>query len=217
MVFADEERDILKKYGVIAGIDYSMTFPAMCMYDPFIDRYYYFYTTTEPSRIRNDGYLTSSLIPKSVSFLDEIKTGKVNQSMQRYETIAREFSLTLIQHDVKFVFLEGYAMNTSTGSGFVFSIAEHTAILKRHLMEFGNQCDCLRIVAPTHVKKMATGKGNASKVKMKESFEQLAPKIAQRPLEPVSHYMNSPYTDLVDAFWILRTGINDYLLTDTER
>ena len=62
------------------------------------------------------------------------------------------------------IMLEGYSMGAK---GRIFDIGEATGIFKLYL---SNQKVNPLIIAPTQVKKLATGKGNANKFQMLEKF-----------------------------------------------
>ena len=63
-------------------------------------------------------------------------------------------------------------------------------------------------IPPTVIKKYATGKGNANKDLMYESFtaELLTPPDLQKSLQPKSKKLSNPVTDLVDAYFIAKWG-----------
>ncbi len=100
--------------------------------------------------------------------------------------------------------MEGFSLGSQ---GKVFSIAENTAILKSKLYDAGYRVE---IYPPTVIKKFATGKGNASKQMMKEVFFENE-KESLTDLKEVSHYKESPFTDLIDAYYVLKYGIHYYL------
>lgn len=221
-----DRQEILTRYeGVntvspkFAGIDYSMKFPAMCVYDIISDIYYYYYMTENEAMLRNSDTLFSDIIQRGKSALKDTQEGFVFDSIRRYDFIANHFVEMVIRLNVKSIFLEGYSFGSSSiNPSYVFSIAENTAILKQRLLEIVNDYSeidretFIRLVSPKHVKKIATDNGNANKKIMVESFNSHAPEAAILPLKPVSHYSSSPYTDLVDAFWILQTGLDDYVV-----
>ena len=65
------------------------------------------------------------------------------------------------------------------------------------------------IVPPTVIKKFATGKGNANKEKMYEAFDVENPGVDIRSwLTPRSTNTISPVSDVVDAYFIVKYGLN---------
>lgn len=135
-----------------------------------------------------------------VSVTQDIRDEAIGSSISRFEQIANYFLSALNEHGVKQVFLEGYSLGSR---GKVFSIAENTAVLKYLLRQ--NDMD-VTIYPPTVIKKYATGKGNSGKDIMKQSYEQL--QLTSDPLSILSHYKESPYTDCIDAYWILSYGLD---------
>lgn len=180
-----------------AGIDYSMTSPAMVIWNE--SEYIFYYMNKTPSRLHTGRNLYSSLIHMDVSVSKDIQDEKIGSSIARFEKIADFFLSALEQHSITTVFLEGYALGAK---GKVFSIAENTAVLKYQLMK---QHMDVYIYPPTVIKKYATGKGNSNKEAMKNSFESA---VKVPTLRPIEHYRDSPYTDCIDAYWILQYGLD---------
>ena len=65
----------------------------------------------------------------------------------------------------------------------------------------------INVVAPTAVKKYATGKGNAKKLMMYQSFIETTNMDFKISLDDE---VKSPYSDVVDSYWICRFGIENY-------
>ena len=59
-------------------------------------------------------------------------------------------------------------------------------------------------VAPTSVKKFATGKGNADKQKMYETFTRTQGVDLMKAFDQQT--LNNPITDIVDSYYIMRAG-----------
>ena len=66
---------------------------------------------------------------------------------------------------------------------------------------------------PTVIKKFATGKGNANKEVMYESFvdELLTPTDLKERLTPKATKVKNPVSDLVDAYFIAKCGVEGVL------
>ena len=80
-----------------------------------------------------------------------------------------------------------------------------TRILKYKLWDALIHCD---ILAPTTVKKFATGSGRAAKVDMYNQFvEENGESNLKDSLTPRSDNIISPLNDVVDAYYILKCGI----------
>ena len=192
------------------GVDYSMTSPAMCCYHTTDNQLRWYYMSTTKSKLKESHNLQSALIDVPKSVQQDILEGSIDASMSRYNQISDYFMRTIDVLRPKQIFLEGYSLGSV---GKVFSIAENTAILKQKLYDNGH---FVSVFPPTVVKKFATGKGNASKQLMREHFLKLHPIANKRKLtEPritdlqrVAHYVDSPMSDLIDAYYILTYGIH---------
>ena len=192
-----------------AGIDYSMTSPAMCMYHATDDKYRWYYMSTTKSKLKESHNLQSALIDVPKSVQQDLLEGSIDASMSRYNQISDYFMRTLDVLQPKMVFIEGYSLGSV---GKVFSIAENTAILKQKLYDNGH---FVSVFPPTVVKKFATGKGNASKTIMREQFlkphkalKTLLVEQRVKDLHKVTHYVDSPMSDLIDAYFICRYGVH---------
>lgn len=96
-------------------------------------------------------------------------------------------------YDSDFIVLEGYAMGAK---GLVFHIGENTGLLKNRLWYFQKK---FQSIAPTTIKKFATGKGNAKKENMYDSF------FSETSVDLLTAFSlkkpDSPINDIVDAFY----------------
>lgn len=170
---------------VIAGIDYSMTCPAICIYD-----------TDQPLIFDNlKLFALSSGAKKHIGVKGNISIEpqqEFDSPEIRYRNIANWAVSILIAHRVKEVCLEGYSMGSS--AGLVFNIAENTSVLKQKLYDAGIK---FTTPAPTAVKKQFFGKGNAKKPEMCDEFvRRFGVKMHQIIDCPEA---KSPENDLVDA------------------
>ena len=181
---------------VIAGIDYSMTSPALCVFDTEKGRYCF---------DNVDAYFRSNLARFEL-FKEGNLNGENHKSfdcdMDRYDDISNWATTILDSQGVTKVFLEGYSFGST---GKVFNIAENTAILKYNLWDLNID---IEILAPTTIKKFATGSGRASKENMYDKFCEENPKVGLREsLTPRSSNVINPVNDIVDAYYILKYGI----------
>lgn len=177
---------------IIAGIDYSLRSPAICVFDD------------------NDGMLEFNFANCTVYYLTAVqKYAKpyngniIGESMfsnstdcGRYHSIS-DWALEVCS-GVDEVALEGYAFGAK---GKVFHIAENTGILKYRLDRVGMP---IEIVAPTTVKKFATGKGNSNKDDMHESFEEETGCNLMVMMTPSKKLCGNPVSDVVDAYYICK-------------
>ena len=178
----------------VAGIDYSLCGPAICINDmsqpfDFHSCQFYFLTTVKKH------------VKKIKSNIQGESFSDYNQEIQRYETIADWAADKLI--GCNHVGLEGYAYNAT---GKVFHIAENTGVLKYKLYQMSLPVD---IITPGEIKKFATGKGNASKEKMYESFFEetgipLSSLLGMSRQKTEPQKIKSPISDIVDSYFICK-------------
>lgn len=192
-----------------AGIDYSLSCPAMTVYDDDSNSYSFYYLYGIKSRVYDDINVHGKLLDTtSHSVSKDISDMSIHSSISRFTEIATFFLNVIRQEKVEVVFLEGYSLGSK---GKVFSIAEHTAILKKTL--YDNGVDTV-IIPPTVIKKFATGKGNAKKEMMVDWFEK-SEDVSDHIKQSLAYTQGkikdtSPYTDLVDSYWTLMTGLNSF-------
>jgi crossover junction endodeoxyribonuclease RuvC len=167
----------------IAGLDWSMSSPGLCINDGTT-----IYLYGQSTKKKDFG--TYNINGNGVSIIltvDQIESYKNN--IERFDNSASKYINILKSHDCNTVNLEGYAMGSGRG-GMTFTIGESTGFLKSALY---NNRIATNIVAPTTLKKFATGKGNANKDKMREAFiETLGidlPDVNCR-------------SDVIDAYWL---------------
>ena len=172
----------------IAGIDYSMTCPAICVYDrskPFSYEACKFFAYCDVKKL-NQVYGRNVIITKHLPYETEY---------ERYNLISDWAMMILNKFKVKEVCLEGFSMGSS---GRVFNIAENTAVLKYKMW-----CADIKFQtpAPTSVKKLFSGKGNATKELMHNSFHAKTniSFISLLNIDPDK----SPISDLVDSYAML--------------
>lgn len=173
----------------LAAIDYSMTSPAICVYDtkkPFTYENCSFYSCCD-HKIKNFGQFNF------------VKPEEWTHPFERYNNLAAwAYGCTL---NCDSIGLEGYSMGSK---GLIFNIAENTAVLKNlYWMEKQD----VQIFPPTVVKKVATGKGNANKDAMYEAWLKETGFDLKAAIQP-TRKLGSPTSDLVDAFFICKALLN---------
>jgi len=94
------------------------------------------------------------------------------------------------------VVMEGYAMGAK---GTVFHIGELTGVLKHKMFHRQILFD---VVAPSSIKKFATGKGNANKEAMYTAFVEETG-VDLMKFFP-SNVLSSPVSDIIDAFYMCK-------------
>ena len=176
----------------IAGIDYSMTCPCVCVFKyDFIDKFKFdackFYFLIKKKKW--DAEVGSGQI-----YGEQHKEFKSQE--ERFNNITN-FTVNKLW-DLEKVFIEGYSFGSV---GQVFNIAENTGVLKNKLFNLDIDFD---VIAPSVIKKYATGKGNADKEKMYDSFVKET-KCDLLKIFDVDKLQN-PMTDIVDSYYIAKLG-----------
>ncbi len=190
----------------IAGIDYSLTSPAICVYKDEngghfdFDRCMLHYLSNNERQQQ----LTARC---GVDNLKAEPYPEWQSEEERHEKLAT-WAYNIVQ-GCEEVFLEGYAFATSAQAG-VRSIAENTGLLKHKMWK--NKIT-FKTYPPTVIKKFATGKGNANKEVMYEAFcdELLTPTDLKELLTPKATKVKNPISDIVDAYFIAKCGVEGVL------
>jgi hypothetical protein len=176
---------------IIAGIDYSIRTPAVCVFaakenEAFTFSRCRFYFLTDTKKYA-DFFLKNIQGERSQDW---------NSDEERYKSIADWTVDKLIGCDQ--ISLEGYSMGSK---GKVFNIAENTGVLKYKIHNMGIP---LEVVAPTSIKKFATGRGNADKTMMHKSFVGETGYNLKELITPDKGSVDNPVSDIVDAYFICK-------------
>ena len=188
----------------LAGIDYSLTSPAICVWKGTDDNrqfnfnmcnVYYLETAQRLKRPQHE------ILNLHTEIYPEWETEE-----QRHDLLS-DWAMSIISGCQ--VFIEGYAFATS-GKSHVRSVAENSGLLK-HKMYKAHQT--FTSIPPSVIKKYATGKGNANKDLMYDAFskECVVPVDLQKTLRPKSTKLTNPTTDIVDSYWICKYGWRELL------
>lgn len=175
---------------MIAAIDYSITSPCLCIFNPqkpeFNESKFYI--------LNNFKKQSLSLIKKfnNISFTEHDENYK-NYS-ERYHNISEHFLNIMKWYDIDYVIIEGYSMGSR--NGLIFNIAENTGILKYKLWLSKYVVD---VVPPTTIKKFATTKGNSNKIAMNIAFEEKTNIILHDKETSIG---KSPFSDIIDSYFI---------------
>ena len=183
----------------LAGIDYSLTSPAICVWKETDDNrqfnfnmcdVYYLETTQRLKRAEHE------ILNLHAKTYPEWETEE-----QRHDLLS-DWAMSII--DGCQVFIEGYAFATS-GKSHVRSVAENSGLLKHKMYKVKQT---FTSIPPSVIKKYATGKGNANKDLMYDAFseESNTPSDLQKTLRPNSNKLTNPITDIVDSYWICKYG-----------
>ena len=182
-----------KKQTTIVGIDYSLNSPAICIAgDNFdFDKCSFHFLTSKKKNIGKFG--------KNI-FGYEYK--EYDTPIERFTNIST-WALDIIhkhKKDTAQVFIEGYSFG-SKGQA-VFQIAENCGILKYRLQMSPTML--YETIVPSVVKKYASGKGNADKQLMYDSFKEHTKKDLMKMFD--MQKLNNPVTDIVDSYYIAKVG-----------
>ena len=181
----------------IAGIDYSLTSPAICV-AKIIDNEVKFENCKFHFLKQNKSHKSLGKVFFAYDYPE------YTDDIDRFSKLASWTIECIRWYDgrVNRVYLEGYAF---AATGRVFNIAENTGILKKQLREAGFK---YTTIPPTVIKKHATGKGNANKDLMYETFLSETQVDLRSQLSPKSTKISNPVSDIVDAYYICRTGFH---------
>lgn len=177
----------------LVGLDYSMTGPAICICQGEFHisncQIYYMTDTIKYQGAFVHGHIIGHPFPHW------------ENDVERFHLISEFFisKLKLFAHEDTKMNIEGYAMGAR---GRVFHIGENTGILKYKLWEHNIKFD---VVAPTRIKKQATGKGNADKNIMYSYFEQETGINLRKALDYTKTEISSPIGDIVDSYYICKS------------
>jgi Holliday junction resolvasome RuvABC endonuclease subunit len=178
----------------IAGIDYSMTSPAICVH------------TGDSWSVNNCKFFYMVKKDKHQIVTDQIKGSIYPEWLvdpERYDNLSR-WSIGIMQeHSVTKAFIEGYSFGSV---GRVFQIAENVGALKYQLWKKDLPYD---VYPPTMIKKLGTGKGNANKEKMWESFKEETNLNLFHLLGLEEGKSWNPVSDIVDAYYITKLGFTN--------
>jgi len=177
----------------IGGIDYSLTSPSVCIYNGEKNKFSFdnckiFYL----SSIRK----FSEILDKNLEGQSTLKNYDCPE--ERYDYISDWVMDILISNDIKNVAIEDYSYGST---GKVFHIAENTGLLKWKLWQSEIK---YMVIPPTVIKKFASGKGNANKEKMYESFLFETKRNLQEEFQIKSDKIGNPVSDIVDSYFICK-------------
>jgi hypothetical protein len=191
----------------IAGIDYSLTSPAICVYKEEDGHGYFDFDRCMLYYLSNNEKQQQLSARCGVSNLIAERYPEWNCEEERHEKLA-SWAYRIVQGCDE-VYLEGYAFATAAQAG-VRSIAENTGLLKNKMWK--NKVP-FKSFPPTVIKKFATGKGNANKEVMYDAFvgELLTPTDLKERLTPKATKVKNPISDLVDAYFIAKCGVEGVL------
>jgi len=183
----------IKTTPTIVGIDYSLNSPAVCVADDSFDFnkcQFYFLTNKK-------------------KYIGQMRKNVTGEEIQEYNTPIHRFAnisdwVFNILHKNHFgnhtIFIEGYSFGSKGRA--IFQIAENCGILKYRLST--EPKFTYDTIVPSVVKKMATGKGNADKELMYQSFKEQTKIDLMKDFD--MEKLNNPVTDIIDSYYIAKFG-----------
>ena len=169
------------------GIDYSLSSPAICVCrGKFKFENCKIYYLTNVKKYEGDfGNINGRLhLPYTTE-------------TQRHDQIS-DWALSIIDTAIGNIFIEGYSFGSK---GLVFNLAENMGTLKHKLYKLNKRFES---IVPGQVKKNATDKGNADKLKMYEQFVKDTGVNLMKEFDQSK--LNNPVTDVVDAYYVAKAG-----------
>ena len=184
----------------IAGIDYSLTSPAICVWKEENDNRQFNFDVCDVYYLE-DAQRLKRAAQHEILNLHVEPYPKWETEEQRHDLLSN-WAMSIVNKCQ--VFIEGYAFATS-GKSHVRSVAENSGLLKHKMYKFKLP---FTSVPPSVIKKYATDKGNANKDLMYDAFseESNTPPDLQKTLRPKSNKLTNPTTDIVDSYWICKYG-----------
>lgn len=179
----------------VIGIDYSITSPSFCLLTPNV---------TLIAVMTGVKHCQGTFFAPGNVSITGIPYPEWGCAEQRYDYLSETFMSVMSSNREIPVFIEGYSMGSK---GKVFNLAENMGLLKWKMWKDGIK---FTEVPPTVLKKHATGKGNADKAKMYETYQEKTG-IDLRYLLYTSRgrkapAIGSPLSDIVDSWFIAQYG-----------
>lgn len=205
------------------GIDFSLVSPAICIYKnneykfiSFFDDYGKDWKKSKSKKFQYHNMLSEimELIPYTRNIDNKDyrteQTTKMQSARMIADIIVKRLKEEICDNDV-IIGLEGFSYGSISSS--TLDLALFNSFLRIKLLEtFGE--DCLVIISPTEGKKMLSGKGNANKDIMIDSFisnrledEELTKCIFWKfcSSNKLDYKDIKPIDDLVDSYGILKS------------
>ena len=189
----------------LAGIDYSLTSPAICIWKETNDNRQFSFDMCDVYYLETAQRLKRATQHEILNLHTGIYPEWETEE-QRHDLLS-DWTMSIINGCQ--VFIEGYAFATS-GKSYVRSVAENSGLLKHKMYKVKQ---VFTSIPPSVIKKYATGKGNANKDLMYDAFseESNTPSDLQKTLRPKSNKLTNPTTDIVDSYWICKYGWRELL------
>jgi len=180
----------------VLGIDYSINCAGCCLIEDNTIRWFVNY--------RKDGK-DYPVLPNSVI---EWRHSTIEDHTDRFIELSLWANDIIGEFCPDIVILEDFAFSAK---GNITALAENVGIFKA---DFRRRFPTKKIelVAPTKMKKMATGKGNSNKDAIWESFVKIFPIYSEWPkiIHPKGNKIGSPIADIADSYFLAVYGETNY-------
>jgi len=179
------------------GIDFSISSPCVCFWNT---KQQHLFENCEFFFLHSKRSITKINFPNNIHY-SESSESRDNSVRFAENAMALTSEIKKRLDNVKkyVIMLEGYSMGAK---GRLFDIGEATGIFKLFLSQENIKP---LVIAPTQIKKLATGKGNANKFQMLEKFMEINTSLRNSEWIDVlttEKHIQPPLTDLVDSFFI---------------
>jgi Holliday junction resolvasome RuvABC endonuclease subunit len=179
------------------GIDFSISSPCVCFWNT---KQQHLFENCEFFFLHSKRSITKINFPNNIHY-SESSESRDNSVRFAENAMALTSEIKKRLDNVKkyVIMLEGYSMGAK---GRLFDIGEATGIFKLFLSQENIKP---LVIAPTQIKKLATGKGNANKFQMLEKFMEINTSLHNSEWIDVlttEKHIQPPLTDLVDSFFI---------------
>ncbi|MFK5882842.1 MAG: hypothetical protein QM489_00725 [Candidatus Izemoplasma sp.] len=180
----------------VAGIDYSMTSPAVCIHPKDIEwnsrkcKFLFFSSLKKHADVKVIG---------NVFYIAKKSIWEAEDRIKRFIELGSQVENFLNKANVTDAYIEGYAFGISKQKGNrVVQIGENGGILRAFLDRIAT---CVE-VPPTRIKKFASGDGRSDKLAMIDKF------IKETGIDLYTTFnkkaASSPIDDLADAYFICK-------------
>lgn len=181
--------------GNVLGIDYSVTCPALCLTDGTTHQWWVNY------RLSGKPY---SELPDVVW-----NASTTEGEVPRYIELSQWVLSVVKSTQPSVIVLEDYAFGAH---GRITQLSENAGTLKVMLYKYYKSIP-LHVVAPTTMKKFATGRGIATKDDIWAAFIQREPHTEPwaKLCHPKALRIGSPVADIADAYFLAQYGRTHFL------
>ena len=184
---------------IVIGIDYSVNCPAVAALDTKTEKVQWH---VNYRKIDGNPYPD---LGKEVEWTRSTTTDELSRFIELSNWVTN-IALCVIPN---IIVIEAYSFNAK---GNITMLAENTGILKAALHE-QFPANPVHVVAPTSMKKFATGSGRADKDGIWAAFIKVFPQYAvwQSLCHPKAKKVGSPVADIADSYFLAQYGRSFFL------